>query len=269
MTFFLKQKTNQLKVCILGIIAVIISGCGSDTIRTSVNNSSTVEAQASDGTGVITYSGEFEGQPTRFVVISDDVATVQDALSGEINTSVVPGSSLSEGVLYNVTRSGITADGSTIVITTVGETLDLLGYEYSSNSIVSIGDSLGFVSGGSPISRLPNGSFSYSGTASVISTLNEAIEDGTFSMTANFSNQSAQITANTDSYFFSASNIAINSNSGKFTDDSGLIGVKDGNSQSAEIIGYFAGPNAEGVHGVTYSDLEASNGYAGLFYGSR
>ena len=269
MTFFSKQKTKQLKFCLIGISILIISGCASDTVRSSVDNISAIEAQASYGTGVVSYSCEFEGRDTRFVVMSYNVAIIQSTLSGEINTSIVPESAISDGAFYFVERTGTTADGSTIVIGTFGENLDLLGNEYSSNSIVTIGDSVGLVSGGTPISRLPSGSFSYTGSANVLATSSDVMEDGTFSMTANFSNRSAQITASTDSYFFSANNITINSSSGKFTDDSGVIGIKDGNSQAAEMIGYFAGPNAEGVHGVTYSDLEASNGYAGLFYGSR
>ena len=77
------------------------------------------------------------------------------------------------------------------------------------------------------------------------------------------------MTANTENYFFSANNIEIDSNSGKFTDESGLIGIKDGSSLKSDLVGYFSSQSAKGVHGVTYTDLERNDGYLGVFYGNR
>lgn len=189
----------------------------------------------------------------------------------EINTVIVPASSSQLAPFYEITREGTTADGPTIVITTIGENLDYYGEEFSSVSVVTIGESFGFVTGGSPISKLPTGNYTYIGNASVINTAEDSagIEDGTFTMTANFGWKAAQITGSTDTYFFSASDININSSTGKFSDDSGLIGIKDGFSIPANTIGFFAGNNAEGVHGLSHSDLEKDDGLVALFYGSR
>ena len=96
----------------------------------------------------------------------------------------------------------------------------------------------------------------------------DAIEDGTFNMQANFTAMTVDISAQTANKFFTGSNLPINFANGKFQ-GAGTIGIKSVNSATSTVVGYFAGNQAEGVHGATYQDAAVVGAMAGVFYGSR
>ena len=94
------------------------------------------------------------------------------------------------------------------------------------------------------------------------------VEDGTFNMQANFTAMTVDISAQTANKFFTGSNLPINFANGKFQ-GAGTIGIKSVNSATSTVVGYFAGNQAEGVHGATYQDAAVVGAMAGVFYGSR
>ena len=93
-------------------------------------------------------------------------------------------------------------------------------------------------------------------------------ENGTFTMTSDFANQTASIAANTSNYIFNENNIVLNNSDGSFSGTTGNIGIIGGTTESINLKGFFAGTNTSGTHGLSYSFGYQDN-YAGVFYGTR
>ena len=87
-------------------------------------------------------------------------------------------------------------------------------------------------------------------------------------MTADFSNQTGSIAANTSNYLFNENNIIINNSDGSFSGTTGNIGVIGGTTETSNLKGYFAGTSASGTHGLAYSSGSQEN-YVGVFYGTK
>lgn len=223
----------------------------------------------SDGSGVFSAAdSEFNS-----VVASTSVAKIKQILSGSVDLNEVPGSYQEAGTLYSYSLTGTTADGLTVIIGTGGEDINLLGDEYVQVSVFQIGNDIGIGSSGSPVKGLPTGSYTYFGTASVMDSNTGA--DGTFTMTANFDNNTGSIAAtipsgiNNPAMFFGSNNLSINQTNGNFTTSNALIGETGVTSEAASINGYFVGTNALGVHGVVFPNAANRPNYLGAFYGSR
>ena len=248
-----------------------LSACGGGgTVSTPI-----VLKNYSDGSGVVVGSPDMgdAGGPSNLVIAASNVQVAKEVAGGSLDLTAI--SQTVNGQYYVVTRTGVASNGAALEIITAGKTLNAYSNDYAAVSIVSVNGELGVLSAGSKPSNLPNGSFSYSGTSSVLT--DTEVGDGTFTLTANFNNQSANIVANipansvggnTLPYFFSANNMAINTNDGSFFTRSGLIGVTGQTSKSASIKGYFAGSNATGVHGMAYGNSNSAD-IMGVFYGSR
>mgnify|MGYP000633678392 CR=1 FL=1 len=146
----------------------------------------------------------------------------------------------------------------------------------SNRQLVTINNEVGLLSTGSTATSLPSGTYTYSGAVSVVENVSD-IGDGTFTLTANFNTNKADITASTlasestnnTAYFFSGSGMQIDQSEGSFSTSTGLIGVTGGASESASVKGYFAGTAAKGVHGLAYTNDTATPDLVGAFYGSR
>ena len=143
------------------------------------------------------------------------------------------------------------------------------GSEYVSASAVTIDGVLGVVSAGSKPNGLPIGSHTYQGTAIIVKNNNIPIsETGSFTLTTDFSNQTGSIAANTSNYLFNENNIVINNSDGSFSGTTGNIGTIGGTTEASNLKGYFAGTNASGTHGLSYSSGSQEN-YVGVFYGTK
>ena len=254
-------------------VAVSLSACGGGgTVNTPV-----VLKTYNDGSGVVTGSPDLgdAGGPSNLVIAASDIQVAEEVAGGSVATTVTSQGVFGDfGQFYIVTRTGVASNGAALEIITAGETLNFVNLDYVAMSIVGINDEAGVLSAGSKPTNLPNGTFSYSGVASVLS--EDEIGDGTVTVTANFSSKTANIVAsvpansgvNTLPYFFSANNMAINTNDGSFHTGNGSIGITGQTSNSASIKGYFAGTNATGVHGVAYPNSDDDE-IMGVFYGSR
>ena len=248
-----------------------LSACGGGgTVSTP-----TVLKTYNDGSGVVVGSPDLgdAGGPSNLVIAAADVQVAEEIAGGTVALTAT--AQTVNGQYYVVTRTGVASNGAALEIITAGETLNAFNNDYAAISIVTINDELGILSAGSKPTNLPNGTFSYSGVASVLTATE--VGDGTVTLTANFNNKLANIVANipansvggnTLPYFFSANNMAINTNDGSFFTGSGLIGVTGQTSKSASIKGFFAGSNATGIHGMAYGNSN-SDEMMGVFYGSR
>ena len=226
--------------------------------------------QYSSGSGVVIAHGKAlpsSQKDSNFVVIHESLGAVQDVLSGQTNLIVV--AEQTSGNYYVVERSGVSSNGQVIGVLSAGYNLNSSGTEYVSLSGVTIDGSLGFFSAGTEVVNMPTGFFIYQGEASIVR-LSPIVngEDGTMTMLADFNSNTASIAANTPSYTFYHNNIVINNSDGSLTGNSGSIGELGGQVESANITGYFAGTNAEAVHGLSYSSGDNEN-YIGAFAATK
>jgi hypothetical protein len=261
------------------ILAVSACGGGGGGGSASAPTAETLKTY-NDGSGVLAAEEvdlSSAGGITNIQLVSEDNASAREIVEGTINLTVVDGSAAQDGAFYQVSRTGTGSNGSSVKVATVGENLNYSGTEYASLSIVTIDGDVGLASGGTPVKGIPAGSFTYSGAASVIEPAN--LGDGTFTMSANFDNNTGSIAAtipensiagsNNPEYFFSANDLSINQNDGSFSSPNARIGEQGVTSDDASINGYFAGTNASGVHGLVYTDNSESPTYVGGFRGSR
>ena len=168
---------------------------------------------------------------------------------------------------YQQQIGGTNAINESVVLIFAGETLPSGGFV--SNSIITAGTGAAVSTDGSRLVSLPSGTFNYTGSSSITGGISgDEIEDGTFNMQANFTAMTADISAQTTNKYFTGSNLTINSTNGKFQGN-GTIGITSVNSTISTVVGYFAGNQAEGVHGATYQNADVPTGMAGVFYGSR
>ena len=282
---FMSKKTFYSSV----LLAVLLSGCGGSgsSVTEDVRLPLLPDGIAanhkvwSDGGNVVSNSpdlGGVKGASNLFIVTTGATSSGGVA-TGDIVLSTIQGSEVITGDLYVLERTGTTSDTSVITVRTFGEKLNSSN-DYVELSSGTIADNELLFTSGSQIAALPSGTFTYTGSAAVRE-IGVGANTGSFTMTANFTDNSATLTAtmpadqNAAAYFFTANDITINPTNGSFGDTSGnaTIGQTGSTSMKASVLGSFAGLNAEGVHGVVYDDaqgqMEDSATYIGAFAGSR
>ena len=267
---------------LLFLMSLLLSACGGSAISTAVTVVDPVITLKTynDGSGVLAayYDLGVSGGPSNITIASDDLASAREVLKGTLDLSV--NSSATSGNYYVISRSGTSSSGASILLVSGGENLNASGSEYASMSLIKIGSEYGITTSGSKVNGMPTGSYTYTGAASVLSLggATTGIGDGTFTMAANFDNNTASVAATIPSnspagsfnpaYFFASNSIIINQTDGSFSTSNATIGETDVSSNSASIKGYFAGTNAKGVHGQVFSNSSTMN-WLGSFYGSR
>ena len=266
---------------LLGFIVVLLSNCGSDgvletasnnifeqpRVSTSVLNDGSIvrtEAVGLQKTGIVSLEGYYRGEEANIILVSQNAEQAKEIMTTTTNWTTTASSSDETNNSYVMEQVAYAADGKPIFLYVVGQCLSS-DCENASNSIMVHNNDESLIAGGDPIKQLPSGTYTYVGSA-IISEA-DAPEDGFFSMTANFNNAKADITAGTNTYFFSASDLTINTVTGRFNDPNGTIGKNSGSSKVVKVSGYFSGSNGEGVHGIVYSDLNKSSNLIGSFLG--
>ena len=261
------------RFAVIPCLAMSLSACGGSSTGTASYVSTLKDYN--DGSGAVVFAKEdANGNPAKYALVSTDADIAVDVAKG---TYALTATSAGEsGAYYNVTREGAASNGAALTVVTVGENLNYSGSEYASISFVNVNNDVGLLSSGTAPRTLPSGTYVYNGYTSVVDSMSD-IGDGTFSLTANFTTNTASLAASTSAsifsnntaYFFSGSDMPINQTDGSFATSNGLIGVTGGASESASVKGYFAGTNAKGVHGIAYTNDAASPDLVGAFYGSR
>ena len=262
------------KAVIGTIFAFTVSACGGGT--TGPTSYVTTMKTYADGSGVLASSkADANGNPAKYVIVSKDLATATDVANGSYELIVTASSQ--NGNYYTVNREGAASNGQALRVATFGENLNASGSEYASMSVLTVNNKAGLLTSGAAASALPSGTYSYTGAVNIIENMAVAVGSGTFTLTADFDTNTATLTAATPAssstnnigYFFSGSDMPIDQSEGSFSTSSGLIGVTGGASESASVEGYFAGTAAKGVHGIAYTNDNATPDLVGGFYGSR
>lgn len=270
------MRNSVLMLSFLGFLSAC-GGGGTSTGDALYPTSPTVLKSYADGSGVVSVATDLGalGGLSNVVVISARLDDAVDALSGQIALVELPGGA-TDGQYYSGAAAGTTATGAPVVVMTTGEFLDPATGTFASVSLVDVDGVPGFASSGSAVGTLPSGVFTYTGTASVAA--GAGTGDGTFAMTADFTQRTADISASVPAnasgtpnpaYFFNAVGMTIDPTDGSFATGNALIGTSGVSSNAASINGFFAGANGEGVHGVVYENNPQESEHVGVFYGSR
>ena len=272
---------SSLAICSVALLAACGGGGSVSDIPPSTSPNVVTLKSYNNGNGVLTAEntnlGTAGGNANILVALSN-LTAAREVASGTMNLQVVAGSAAQNGPFYVVTRTGTASNGASLVVSTAGENLNQSGTEYASISLVTVNNSIGLSSAGTPVNGIPTGTYSYSGTASVVDTVTGSAGDGTFTLTANFNNNTGTLAAtipantpvgaNNPAFFFSSNNLQINQSNGSFSSSNALIGQTGVTSNAASVNGYFAGTNATGVHGLVYTNDPTAPTYAGAFYGT-
>ena len=283
---FCKQFATTL---LIGFTATLLIGCGGSGTTSPGGNNGLIsslpsgnsglasgnsgvityvtEKSYASGTGVISGSGQDGNASANYTAAHLDIDSVTSSLSGDANLEYL---SYGEDALgYEAEEGGITSSGKTVYIDYAGYFITNGTEEHASAGEITIDGVDGVFTAGSKVNGLPTGSFGYAGAVAFYKNgATVDFEQGSFSMTANFSNQTGSISANTNSYSFGETNIAINSSDGSFSGSSGTIGTTGGATDTSNLKGFFAGTNANGVHGMAYSAGSEAN-YVATFAGKK
>ena len=261
------------------LTVLVLMSCGStgtdgmDYSQSSIMNSTYIlqdgtvvrlTDQTSAGRGVISSEGFFAGSESNLIILSEDAQDTKKIIQSATNWTNQGGTTL-ENNLYTAELTAYSADGKPIYVLITGQCLSS-DCENVTNSVMVHDGNYSLMAGGNPVNQFPNGTFVYTGPATLTNNQSTA-EDGTFSLTANFNNLTGQVVGTTPTYFFSGKNLVINPTTGRFDDVTGIIGENNGSSEVATVSGYFAGSNAAGVSGAVYGDLNKTAYLTGMFYG--
>ncbi|MFU8864640.1 MAG: hypothetical protein ACNA7O_12060 [Rhodobacterales bacterium] len=162
-----------------------------------------------------------------------------------------------------VIRQGtITIEGQVANVTIIADNGGEAGLIYL--DIPGYGDAV--FAAGSAFGTAPNGSFTYNGVHVVADRFFGGSEDGTFSLTADFNNQTFSYNGSTLSSSLSGSG-TIDTVNGRFSSNtlSSNVGSDTG---TASMYGQLHGNSAQSVSGVFHTN-ESDPFYAGAFVGSR
>lgn len=136
------------------------------------------------------------------------------------------------------------------------------------------GTSILFAGGENP-SNLPSGTYTYRGTNVIGYRDLSGMEDGTFTMTVDFTNKTASLNGTTNGSatggqgtFVRGSNIDVNTRDGTFASNDIEVGLTGDPGASASIDGSFHGEGARGVTGI-YHDNQPIPDVAGAIVGNR
>jgi len=93
-------------------------------------------------------------------------------------------------------------------------------------------------------------------------------EYATFSMSADFSTNKADLDIFGPNSFVFAREMDIDQTQGRFDGDA-TMGTNNGPTNPGTVLGYFAGKDAEGVHGVVYGNADGDDVMDSMFFGVR
>lgn len=253
------------------IVLLALTGCGGG--GGTFGEAEVVKRYPIDGSGVAvaenikSSSGNYDA--TFLLSEVSGSSKIADALYRANNGlfEIADGDSYSDGT-YEGVISGINPNGEEYSIAFYGIGFGEDGY-VSYNIITVDGTNyLGIGTDGRTMQGMPNGSFSYDGSISILGGVSgEPIEDGSFRLVADFNSKTASMSGTTTTKFITADVLNI-SNAGEITGNAKL-GIRSLNSLDASVNGYFAGQAAGGVHGAAYQTADVEDGMAAVFIGVR
>lgn len=219
--------------------------------------------QFSDGAGV---GRAVDADGVEMVFISPDIAEVvaegnrtYNSPIDDIQFSDFP---VVQRLAHSTVRQGtMTIEGEVANVTIIEDNGGDAGILY-----LDLGYADAVVATGTPYGTAPGGTFSYEGTHLIGDRYYGGIEDGTFTLTANFTSKTFSYAGSTVSSTLNGTGI-IDTANGRFQ-SSNLTSNVLGSVNSASMYGQLHGQSAQAVSGVFHTN-EADPNYAGAFIGSQ
>ena len=270
------MKIKKFRVTMPLVMLLQLSACGGSTVSNSasyddlldveIDNTATTRA-FSDHSGIIRNKSTSAGVTVSNTIFAPDYRTYNSETgilpvdTDAVNLDVI---STSEGVTRNgeYARLNYRYNGSVnnifIYLTDADET-----------GIILIEGPLGH--GGSAfgpeLSSIPFGSFIYQGDVFAKSRSSLGIEEGNFTLTADFASRTASIEAQSSTTQLSGSNLSITSD-GEISGTNLTMTVLGQTSLNAGLEGNFHGQSASGVSGVYYNSSNNPT-HIGVFAGTK
>ena len=237
-----------------------LTACGGSSI--SEVNFSTL-AVFNDGAGVGTGTNT-DGREILYMVpeVAELTRLLNEGSDDSFDESEQPVVAQANG--YNIRQGTITSNGFTtnvLIAEKIGSDVPSISYLYDNDSdvLITFADTL---------SGTPSGTFVYSGIyfAGARGNVAERGEQGDLTLTANFSNSTFSIDAQSDNTSLTGNGF-IDNNTGRISSGN-LTFTIPGDSYSATTIGRFGNENAKDVSGLFYTN-DSNPDFAGAFAGSR
>ena len=206
------------------------------------------------------YTGLVAGQE-----IASDLAVGNLTVHGARNT--LPNDQ------YSISGRATTSRGTDLNLLIRGLFLNSDGTEYVTRMFVSNsnGNNAYFVQG-TPASSLPSGSAAYKGFAEISRNDGSGVrQEGNFELWVNFNQAvpTGRITASTEHYIFTASDVTVDPKTAELQTMNALIGHKLGQQKPAHIHGNILGLTGQGVGGIVLSTEIGPEGFVGAFLGKK
>lgn len=260
--------TLKDKSTITVLLALTLAGCGGGGgggANTVTFNDVSILTSFSDGAGVVKTSYD-DGVTAFFATpeVADVAAELRDGTtsSDTFTTGAIPSGSTTYA---NVVTGTITVGSYVMNVTGWEDSVSGAGII---SGIIPGELNLGFTDGVTAYTSPPTGVHTYVGTHTANRrTSLTTPEVGTFSMTADFDSGLVGYSGSSSSSALAHSNMPLNVSSGSFAGTSGSF-TWNGASYTSTMHGNFSGSNANGVHGVFWTN-GSSGTYVGGFAGRK
>ena len=259
------MKLNEtLAVCSVALLAA----CGGGSSGTSNNPTlslSTVRV-FSDNAGVARGT---DNAGNKIVLLAPNIAATVSAANSPSQQSVAD-AQVSDFPITRVLSTNANLRQGSMTVDGVAINVDVIE-DLGGEAAVIIYDIPGYANAvmafGSPNGSVPSGTYQYTGTLGTgVRSANPQIELGSFTLNANFNNQSFSINGSTLSDTLSGSGLI--DNSAGTLSSSNLTMVTSGTNRTATLYGNFHGTSAQSVSGAFHTN-EQNPVFAGAFVGSR
>lgn len=258
----------KLKASLAVCSVALLAACGGGSSGTSNNPTlslSTVRV-FSDNAGVARGT---DNAGNTIVLLAPDIAATVSAANSPSQQSITDAEVSDFPIVQvlntsaNLRRGAMTVDGVAVNV----DVIEDLGGE----AAVIIYDIPGYANAvmtfGTPNGSVPSGTYQYTGTLGTgVRSTNPQIEFGSFTLNANFTNQSFSITGSTLSDTLSGNGLI--DNSAGTLSSSNITMVTSGTNRTATLYGNFHGTSAQSVSGAFHTN-EQNPVFAGAFVGSR
>lgn len=220
-----------------------------------------------DNSGIVRSKSTVDGVTTTNAIFAPDYRTYN------AETGVLPVDVNADGVELISTNDGFTQYGeyTRVNYRYNGSTNNLLVYVNNAEDVAAViyEGSLahGVAASGQELISVPNGSFTYRGDVFTKSRGETGVEQGSFTMNANFASRTATIEAQTATTQLSGTDLSIGSN-GAISGTNLTMTVLGQTSTTAGLEGNFHGQSAVGVSGVYYNNANNPT-HIGTFAGTR
>lgn len=262
-------------------VLLSLAGCGSGSGGTSAfdapgfANVTQKEFSFPSGAGVATVTNQPGPQDMEYnaamILLDETIANkVADFLQllVEYGPDIVVHSSSRSGAFYELDVSTVNANDE--LGNNFYQGMNLFSGGYVSYNFIEISGDYAFVSDGSVFSgNFPSALATYTGLALIDDRGGLfGSETADVTLSADFVSNKADLDIVGPNSFVLAPRLDIDQSQGRLH-GGGSIGVNGLRAESATVLGYFAGKDAEGVHGVVFGGSDGVDALDAMFFGVR